>query len=120
MARLIGLVSTLAVGVVFGPVPSEAQNPTPVWTQIEAAGTAEDYDGADVVVVFDSLFVDVEEMHGGGFPVPPVYPAGQTGYRHRTVPQIATGQWGPSGDRFAGAEHVAEGDISRTGLIQRL
>ncbi len=61
MAGLKRLVFILAVGVVSGPVPSEGQNPTPVWTQIEAAGTAEDHDGADAVVVFDSLFVDVEE-----------------------------------------------------------
>jgi len=61
MATRIGAIVLLAAVVVLGPRPSQGQNPTPVWKLVEAAGTADDYDGADVVVVFDSLYVDVEE-----------------------------------------------------------
>jgi len=51
----------LAVLLLAWSAPGSAQNPSHVWDLVEAAGTAEDHEGADVVVVFDSLFVDVEE-----------------------------------------------------------
>jgi predicted flap endonuclease-1-like 5' DNA nuclease len=83
-----------------------------VLAELERAGYAHcDVAGANLIVQMKrgmTYFVDIEEMFGGGFPVPAPYPAGQTGYRHRTVPDTATGQWGPSGDRFAGAILISE------------
>ncbi len=55
------MAALLPAVLILGPAPSAAQNETSVWELIEAAGTADDHGGADVVVVFDSLYVDVEE-----------------------------------------------------------
>jgi predicted flap endonuclease-1-like 5' DNA nuclease len=85
---------------------------THVLAELERAGYAHcDVAGANLIIQLErraTYFVDTEEMYGGEFPVPPVYPAGQTGYRHRRVLETATGQWGPSGDRFAGAILISE------------
>ena len=80
--------------------------------ELERAGYAHcDVAGANLLVQMKrgmTYLVDIEEQYGGNFPVPPQYPAGQTGYRHRSVLETATGQWGPSGDRFAGAVLLGE------------
>ncbi len=54
----------LAAAVFFSiAAMSEAQE-SPYTGIIEAAGTSGDYDGADIVTVFDSAIVDVEEVKG--------------------------------------------------------
>ncbi len=50
--------------------------------------------------------VDVEDLYSPWLVPPPMVPAGSMGYQHPTV--AATGQWGPLGDRFAGAVLMAE------------
>jgi serine/threonine protein kinase len=50
--------------------------------------------------------VDVEDLYSPYLNPPPMVPAGTMGYQHRDVPD--KGQWGPLGDRFAGAVLVAE------------
>lgn len=61
------------------------------------------------VIIAPSLteldLVDVEDFYGPEMPEPPTLPAGSQGYQHRTSGQ---GQWGPLGDRFAGAVLIAE------------
>jgi predicted flap endonuclease-1-like 5' DNA nuclease len=80
--------------------------------EIERHGYAHcDVAGANLIIQLKrrmTYLVDVEEMFGNGFPVPAQYPAGQTGYRHRSVPTTPTGQWSPSGDRYAGAVLLGE------------
>ena len=50
--------------------------------------------------------VDVEDLYSPWLTPPPLVPAGSIGYQHRLVAE--TGQWGPLGDRFAGAVLMAE------------
>ena len=61
------------------------------------------------VIIAPSLteldLVDVEDFYGPDMPEPPSLPAGSQGYQHKTS---AEGQWGPLGDRFAGAVLIAE------------
>lgn len=61
MARRARLGLALVLGIALWAVPSGAQNTTHVWGLVESAGMSGDHDGADVIVVFDSLYVDVEE-----------------------------------------------------------
>jgi hypothetical protein len=50
--------------------------------------------------------VDVEDLYSPWLHRPSMVPAGTPGYRHREV--VESGQWGPYGDRFAGAVLLAE------------
>jgi serine/threonine protein kinase len=50
--------------------------------------------------------VDVEDLYSPWLTPPPLVPAGTMGYQHREMSE--TGQWGPLGDRFAGAVLMAE------------
>lgn len=50
--------------------------------------------------------IDVEDLYSPWLDVPPYVPAGSIGYQHRDAAQ--KGQWGPLGDRFAGAVLMAE------------
>jgi serine/threonine protein kinase len=50
--------------------------------------------------------VDVEDLYSPWVEPPPMIPAGSMGYQHPSV--SSTGQWGPLGDRFAGAILMAE------------
>ncbi len=50
--------------------------------------------------------VDVEDLYSPWLTPPPMVPAGSSGYQHSQV--VKTGQWGPLGDRFAGAILMAE------------
>lgn len=62
-------------------------------------------------VIIDRDFVqvdliDVEDLYTPWVDPPPFVSIGSVGYQHDSVSQ--TGQWGPSGDRFAGAVLIAE------------
>jgi hypothetical protein len=50
--------------------------------------------------------VDVEDLYSPWLESPPMVPAGTPGYQHYQAAQY--GQWGPLGDRFAGALLMAE------------
>ncbi len=50
--------------------------------------------------------VDVEDLYSPWLTPPPMLPAGSFGYQHRDV--ALSGQWGPLGDRFAGAVLLSE------------
>lgn len=50
--------------------------------------------------------VDVDDFYGPEMPQPQGLPAGTSGYQHKTSRDA--GQWGPYGDRFAGAVMMAE------------
>jgi tRNA A-37 threonylcarbamoyl transferase component Bud32 len=50
--------------------------------------------------------IDVEDLYSPWLEPPPFVPAGSIGYAHDTVREA--GQWGPFGDRFAGALLIAE------------
>lgn len=50
--------------------------------------------------------IDVEDLYSPWLAPPPYVPAGSIGYQHYDV--VGTGQWGPLGDRFAGAVLMAE------------
>jgi len=68
-----------------------------------------DLSSGNVIVTPDMLqlqLVDVEDLYSPWLIPPPMVPAGSIGYQHREVAQ--TGQWGPLGDRFAGAVLLAE------------
>lgn len=49
--------------------------------------------------------IDVEDLYAPTFNSPAALPAGTDGYAHKTV---ASGQWGPYADRFAGAILICE------------
>jgi tRNA A-37 threonylcarbamoyl transferase component Bud32 len=50
--------------------------------------------------------IDVEDLYSPWLASPPYVPAGSMGYQHQDV--VKSGQWGPLGDRFAGAVLMAE------------
>jgi len=50
--------------------------------------------------------VDVEDLYSPWLDAPPLVPAGTPGYQH--MQSSEHGQWGPLGDRFAGAVLMAE------------
>ncbi len=50
--------------------------------------------------------VDVEDLYSPWLEPPPMIPAGSAGYQH--IQSASHGQWGPPGDRFAGALLMAE------------
>lgn len=50
--------------------------------------------------------VDVEDLYSPWLEPPPMVPAGTPGYQHAQA--SSAGQWGPLGDRFAGALLMAE------------
>ncbi len=50
--------------------------------------------------------VDVEDLYSPWLEPPPMLPSGSAGYQHSSVGH--SGQWGPLGDRFAGAVLMAE------------
>ena len=55
----------------------------------------------------DSInLVDVEDLYSPWLTPPPMLPAGSAGYQHKE--SGSGGQWGPTGDRFAGVVLMAE------------
>ncbi len=68
-----------------------------------------DLSSGNVIIDSDLMqvnLVDVEDIYSPWLRCPSMVPAGTPGYRHREV--VTSGQWGPYGDRFAGAVLLAE------------
>jgi serine/threonine protein kinase len=68
-----------------------------------------DLSSGNVIVNPDRVnihLIDVEDLYSPWLEIPPYVPAGSMGYQHQEVSR--TGQWGPLGDRFAGAVLMAE------------
>jgi hypothetical protein len=80
-----------------------------ILSKLEVEGLAHcDLSSANVIIapsLTELDLVDVEDFYGPGMPRPPSLPAGSAGYQHKTSGE---GQWGPLGDRFAGAILIAE------------
>lgn len=80
-----------------------------ILSELEGQGLAHcDLSSANVIIapsLTELDLVDVEDFYGPSMPTPPSLPAGSPGYQHKTSRE---GQWGPLGDRFAGAVLIGE------------